>query len=148
MPPTLLIGPQFSGSTRRRPSFEGGLHVERFRVTLNRLKGLTIDRPNQVWCADITYIPVRHGFLFLVAIMDWASRHVLAWRLSNKTDTSSCIEALEEALARYGKPETGIHLNWAAKLSNKTGPAQKFRSALVKDRLPTAPCQFFECHLL
>ena len=69
------------------------------------LGGLTIDRPNQVWCADITYIPVRRGFLYLVAIMDWATRHVLAWRLSNTMDMGFCIEALEEALARYGKPE-------------------------------------------
>jgi len=69
------------------------------------LKGLAIDRPNQVWCADITYIPVQRGFLYLVAIMDWATRHVLAWRLSNTMDARFCVEALEEALARYGKPE-------------------------------------------
>jgi putative transposase len=69
------------------------------------LKGLVIDRPNQVWCADITYIPVQRGFLYLVAIMDWATRHVLAWRLSNTMDVRFCLEALNEALARYGKPE-------------------------------------------
>jgi len=69
------------------------------------LKGLAIDRPNQVWCADITYIPVQRGVLFLVAIMDWATRHVLAWRLSNTMDARFCVEALEEALARYGRPE-------------------------------------------
>ena len=69
------------------------------------LKGLAIDRPNQVWCSDITYIPVQRGFLYLVAIMDWATRHVLAWRLSNTMDARFCVEALEEALARYGKPE-------------------------------------------
>ncbi len=69
------------------------------------LKGLEIDRPNQVWCADITYIPVQRGFLYLVAIMDWASRHVLAWRLSNTMDTRFCLDALNEALARYGEPE-------------------------------------------
>ena len=69
------------------------------------LKGLAIDRPNQVWCADITYIPVQRGFLYLVAIMDWATRHVLAWRLSNTMDVRFCLEALNEALARYGKPE-------------------------------------------
>ena len=69
------------------------------------LKGLAIERPNHVWCADITYIPVRRGFLYLVAIMDWASRHVLAWRLSNTLDAGFCVEALNEALARYGKPE-------------------------------------------
>jgi len=69
------------------------------------LRGMVIDRPNQVWCADITYIPVQRGFLYLVAIMDWATRHVLAWRLSNTMDASFCVEALNEALARYGKPE-------------------------------------------
>jgi putative transposase len=69
------------------------------------LKGLAIERPNQVWCADITYIPVQRGFLYLVAIMDWATRHVLAWRLSNTMDARFCVEALEEALARYGPPE-------------------------------------------
>ena len=69
------------------------------------LKELMIDRPNQVWCADITYIPVQRGFLYLVAIMDWATRHVLAWRLSNTMDARFCVEALQEALARYGRPE-------------------------------------------
>ena len=69
------------------------------------LKRLTIDRPNQVWCADITYIPVSRGFLYLVAIMDWATRHVLSWRLSNTMDAGFCVEALNEALARYGRPE-------------------------------------------
>ncbi|KAF0146638.1 MAG: integrase, partial [bacterium] len=68
------------------------------------LKGLLIDRPNQVWCADITYIPMRRGFLYLVAIMDWATRKVLAWRLSNTMEADFCIEALEEALARFGAP--------------------------------------------
>jgi putative transposase len=69
------------------------------------LRGLAIDRPNQVWCADITYIPIGRGFLYLVAIMDWASRAVLAWRLSNTMDSSFCVSALEEALARFGKPD-------------------------------------------
>ncbi len=69
------------------------------------LRDLTIDRPNQVWCSDITYIPMRRGFLDLVAVMDWATRKVLAWRLSNTMDVEFCIEALEEALARYGRPE-------------------------------------------
>jgi putative transposase len=68
------------------------------------LRNLTIDQPNQVWFTDITYIPMRRGFLYLVAIMDWATRSVLAWRLSNSMDSSFCVEALEEALARYGKP--------------------------------------------
>src|SRR3954452_21767852 len=69
------------------------------------LRGLAIDRPNQVWCADITYIPIGRGFLYLVAIMDWCSRMVLAWQLSNTMDVSFCVAALEQALARFGKPE-------------------------------------------
>ena len=75
------------------------------RVYPYLLKGLTIERANQVWCADITYIPVRCGCLYLVAIMDWASRHVLAWRLSNTLDAGFCVEALDDALARHGPPE-------------------------------------------
>ena len=74
------------------------------RVYPYLLKGLAIETPNQVWCADITYIPVQRGFLYLVAIMDWATRHVLAWRLSNTMDAGFCVEALAEALARYGTP--------------------------------------------
>ena len=68
------------------------------------LRDLEISRPDQVWCADITYIPMRRGFLYLVAIMDWASRKVLSWRLSNTMDVEFCIEALEEAMATYGHP--------------------------------------------
>ena len=69
------------------------------------LQECVIDRPNQVWCADITYIPMRRGFLYLVAIMDWHSRKVLAWRLSNSMDADFCVEALKEALAKHGTPE-------------------------------------------
>src|SRR4051812_8723820 len=69
------------------------------------LRELRIERPNQVWAADITYIPIGRGFLYLVAVMDWASRAVLAWRLSNTMDVSFCVSALEEALARFGRPE-------------------------------------------
>jgi putative transposase len=69
------------------------------------LRNLTVDRADQVWCADITYIPVRRGFLYLIAIMDWVTRHVLAWRLSNTMDAGFCVEALNEALAEYGRPE-------------------------------------------
>jgi putative transposase len=69
------------------------------------LRNVVIDRPNQVWCADITYIPMQRGFLYLVAIMDWYSRKVLAWRLSNTMDADFCIEALKEALAKHGTPE-------------------------------------------
>ena len=66
---------------------------------------LTIDRPNQIWCADVTYIPMRRGFLYLVAIMDWFSRKVLAWRLSSTMDAEFCVTALEKAMARFGRPE-------------------------------------------
>jgi putative transposase len=69
------------------------------------LREIAIDRPNQVWCADITYIPIGRGFVYLVAIMDWYSRTVLAWQLSNTMDASFCVTALEQALARFGKPE-------------------------------------------
>jgi len=75
------------------------------RVYPYLLGGLSIERPNQVWCADITYIPMRRGFLYLVAVMDWHSRAVLSWRLSNTMESSFCVEALREALSRYGKPE-------------------------------------------
>jgi len=69
------------------------------------LRDLEINRVNQVWCTDLTYIPMRKGFLYLVAIMDWHSRKVLAWRLSNSLDAMPCIEALEDALANHGAPE-------------------------------------------
>ncbi len=69
------------------------------------LKGLKIDRPNQVWATDITYLPMANGFVYLVAIMDWYSRKVLSWRLSNTMDTAFCVEALEEAIAHYGSPK-------------------------------------------
>src|SRR5437016_6924446 len=69
------------------------------------LGGLAIERVNQVWCSDVTYIPMAKGFLYLVVIMDWVSRAVLAWRLSNTLGADFCVEALEEALARYGRPE-------------------------------------------
>ena len=69
------------------------------------LRDIMVTSPDHVWCADITYIPVQRGFLYLVAIMDWATRHVLAWRLSNTMDAGFCIEALREALVKYGKPE-------------------------------------------
>ena len=69
------------------------------------LRGMEITRANQVWAADITYLPMARGFCYLVAIMDWASRKVLSWRLSNTLDVTFCIEALEEALLRFGTPE-------------------------------------------
>ena len=91
------------------------------------LRGLAIGEPNHVWAADITYIPMAHGFLYLVAIIDWASRAVLAWRLSNTMDTSFCLAALKEALARYGRP----------KLFNTDQGAQ-FTSAAFTGRLEAA----------
>ena len=69
------------------------------------LRKKQIDRPNQVWCADITFVPVKHGFLYLVAIMDWHSRKVLSWRLSNTMHADFCVEALSEAIAKHGPPE-------------------------------------------
>lgn len=69
------------------------------------LRGLAITCPNQVWCADITYIPMRRGFLYLVAVMDWYSRKVLSWRLSNTLDADFCVAALEEAIEKYGVPD-------------------------------------------
>jgi len=69
------------------------------------LRGLVIDRPNQVWATDITYIPMQKGFMYLVAILDWATRRVLAWRLSNTLTADFCVAALNEAILRYGKPE-------------------------------------------
>jgi putative transposase len=69
------------------------------------LRGLTIERANQVWCADITYIPMARGFVYLVAVMDGFSRRVLAWRLSITMDADFCVDALQDAMARYGQPE-------------------------------------------
>ena len=82
----------------------GGKKHPEHRIYPYLLRKLAITRPNQVWCSDITYIPVKRGFLYLVAIMDWATRKVLSWRLSNTLDASFCVEALEEAIAKYGKP--------------------------------------------
>ena len=69
------------------------------------LRGLKIDRPNQVWATDITYIPLSRGFMYLVAVMDWHSRKVLSWRVSNTLDADFCVAALEEAIHHYGCPE-------------------------------------------
>ena len=69
------------------------------------LRGLKINQPDQVWAADITYVPMSRGFMYLVAIMDWHSRKVLSWRVSNSMDADFCVEALEEAIDKYGCPE-------------------------------------------
>ncbi len=68
------------------------------------LRGMAITQADHVWCADVTYIPMAHGFLYLVAIMDWASRRVLSWRLSNTMEADFCVEALQEAIEQYGCP--------------------------------------------
>jgi len=69
------------------------------------LRGLTIGRPNQVWATDITYIPMARGFVYLCAVMDWFARRILAWRLSNTMEAEFCVEVLEDALAKHGRPE-------------------------------------------
>jgi putative transposase len=86
---------------RRRTSRPGKGH----KIYPYLLRDLVIDRPNQVWATDICYIPMAKGFMYLVAIMDWHSRRVLAWRVSNTLDTDFCIEALQEAIQRFGAPE-------------------------------------------
>lgn len=75
------------------------------RIYPYRLRGLTIDRPNQVWAMDITYLPMARGFVYLAVVLDWATRRILAWRLSNTLTADFCVEALEEAITRYGTPE-------------------------------------------
>ena len=82
-------------TTKRHPSH---------KVYPYLLRDIVVDRPNQVWCSDITYLPLRRGFLYLVAVMDWYSRHVLSWRLSNSMDVEFCLAALDEALEQ-GIPE-------------------------------------------
>ena len=69
------------------------------------LRGLTVDRPNQVWAMDITYIPMPRGFVYLTAVVDWSTRRVLSWRVSTGMEVDFCLEAVEEALAKYGRPE-------------------------------------------
>jgi putative transposase len=109
----VLMGLQaiYKGPNTRRPAthasacVRGGKKHPEHRIYPYLLRRLPVTRPNHVWCSDITYIPVRRGFLYLVAIMDWATRKVLAWRLSNTLDASFCVDALNEAIARYGKPE-------------------------------------------
>jgi len=86
---------------RKRTSLPNKAH----RVFPYLLRDLVIDRPNQVWATDITYIPMRRGFLYLVAIVDWASRAVLSWRLSTTMEADFCVEALNEAIERFGVPE-------------------------------------------
>jgi putative transposase len=86
-----------------KPNTSRAHHAHRIYPYL--LRGLKIEHANQVWCTDITYIPMRKGFVYLVAIMDWYSRRVLSWRLSNTLDSGFCVAALNEALRKYGAPE-------------------------------------------
>ena len=86
------------------------------------LRKLVIERPNHVWCADLTYIPMRRGFLYLVAVIDWATRKVLAWRLSNTMEADFCVAALKDAMDAHGRPEIfntdqGSHV-WTAPLGH------------------------------
>ncbi len=85
--------PRTSGRDREHPVFP------------YLLRGMTIDRPNQVWAMDTTYIPMRRGFVYLTAVVDWAARRVLAWRVSISLAADAAVEALQEAIARYGVPE-------------------------------------------
>jgi putative transposase len=94
------------------------------------LRGLLIDRANQVWCADITYIPMAKGFVYLVAVMDWFSRRVLSWRLSITMEADFCVEAVQEAMARYGRPEIF-----------NTDQGVQFTSAAFLDQLTAAGVQ-------
>jgi len=90
------------------------------------LRDLAIVRPNRVWCADITYIQMKRGFLYLVAVMDWASRKVLAFRLSNTMDADFCVAALEDAIARRAVHELRLHRRaegqWHPHLDGRQGP--------------------------
>ena len=86
---------------KRRTSAPGRGH----KVYPYLLTGVSVERANQVWATDICYLPMAKGFMYLVAVMDWLSRRVLSWRVSNTLDREFCVEALEEALARYGAPE-------------------------------------------
>jgi putative transposase len=106
------VGRQHVGTLMRRMGIEALYRKPRTstpapgqRVYPYLLAGVAIERANQVWAADVTYLPMARGFLYLVAILDIASRKVLAWRLSNTLSAESCVEALEEALRRYGAPE-------------------------------------------
>ncbi len=93
------------GVTALYPKRNLSLANQAHKVYPYLLRGLVIDRANQVWASDVTYIPMARGFVYLVAIMDWRSRKVLSWRVSNTLDTSFCVDALNEAIETYGSPE-------------------------------------------
>ena len=91
------------------------------------LRDVAITRPNQVWSTDISYVPMKRGFVYLIAVIDWYSRRVLSWRLSNTMDVSFCLEALDEALSKHGKPEIF-----------NTDQGSQFTSVAFTDRLKSA----------
>jgi putative transposase len=93
------------GITALYPKRNLSLANQAHKVYPYLLRGLVIDHPNQVWASDVTYIPMARGFVYLVAIMDWHSRKVLSWRVSNTLDASFCVDALNEAIETYGMPE-------------------------------------------
>jgi putative transposase len=103
------------------------------RVYPYLLRGLTIDRANQVWCSDITYVPMERGYMYLVAIMDWYSRYVLSWRISNTLDSEFCVEALEEALSD-SKPDI-FNTDQGAQFTSRafTGVLQQNQIAISMD---------------
>ena len=108
----------------------GGKKHPENRIYPYLLRNMQITRANQVWCADISYIPVKRGFLYLVAIMDWATRKVLSWRLSNTMAARFCKEALDEAITKYGPPEImntdqGSQFTGSAWITTLTGSGVK-----------------------
>ena len=118
-------------ATYRRP--RTSVASPEHRVFPYLLRGLTISRADHVWCADITYVPVTQGFFYLVAVMDWATRHVLAWRLSNTMDASFCVQALDDALG------------WRAPEILNTDQGSQFTSEAFADlemRLAARPCPY------
>ena len=115
-------------ATYRRP--RTSVASPEHRVFPYLLRGLTISRADHVWCADITYVPVTQGFFYLVAVMDWATRHVLAWRLSNTMDASFCVQALDDALG------------WRAPEILNTDQGSQFTSEAFADRVLGAGVRF------
>ncbi len=114
------------------------------------LRGMEITRPNQVWAMDITYIPMARGFVYLAVVLDWATRRVLSWRLSITMEAAFCVETLEDALARYGKPEIfntdqGSQFTGAAASREEDGLAPRLsnahQTAIRKNRRLTASLQ-------
>jgi len=95
------------------------------------LRGMTIDRPNQVWAMDITDVPMARGFVYLAAVVDWFSRRVLSWRVSISLEAAFCVEALEEALARHGRPEV-FNTDQGSQFTSHAFTSHAFTSVLLK----------------